>query len=121
MKNSANTNLLILDEIFDSSLDVSGTDDFMKILRAFSEDSNVFVISHKPDAMQDRFESVLVVEKKQNFSTIRYELNILIHISSCTNLTHLSGIGIATLKKQSTHTSMTTLITKSSMKILWVS
>ena len=73
MKNSANTNLLILDEIFDSSLDVSGTDDFMKILRAFSEDSNVFVISHKPDAMQDRFESVLVVEKKQNFSTIRYE------------------------------------------------
>lgn len=73
MKNSANTNLLILDEIFDSSLDVSGTDDFMKILRAFSEDSNVFVISHKPDAMQDRFESVMVVEKKQNFSTIRYE------------------------------------------------
>ena len=73
MKNSANTNLLILDEIFDSSLDVSGTADFMKILRAFSEDSNVFVISHKPDAMQDRFESVLVVEKKQNFSTIRYE------------------------------------------------
>ena len=73
MKNSANTNLLILDEIFDSSLDVSGTDDFMKILIAFSEDSNVFVISHKPDAMQDRFESVLVVEKKQNFSTIRYE------------------------------------------------
>ena len=73
MKNSANTNLLILEEIFDSSLDVSGTDDFMKILRAFSEDSNVFVISHKPDAMQDRFESVLVVEKKQNFSTIRYE------------------------------------------------
>ena len=73
MKNSTNTNLLILDEIFDSSLDISGTDDFMKILRAFSEDSNVFVISHKPDAMQDRFESVLVVEKKQNFSTIRYE------------------------------------------------
>ena len=70
MKNSANTNLLMLDEIFDSSLDSSGTDDFMKILRTFSEDTNVFVISHKPDVLQDKFERLLRVEKKQNFSTI---------------------------------------------------
>ena len=73
MKNSANTNLLILDEIFDSSLDVSGTDDFMKILRTFSEDSNVFVISHKPDIMQDKFHSIITVEKKQNFSVVSRE------------------------------------------------
>ena len=70
MKNSANTNLLMLDEIFDSSLDSSGTDDFMKILKTFSEDTNVFVISHKPDVLQDKFEKMLRVEKKQNFSTI---------------------------------------------------
>ena len=70
MKNSANTNLLMLDEIFDSSLDSSGTDDFMKILKTFSEDTNVFVISHKPDVLQDKFERLLRVEKKQNFSTI---------------------------------------------------
>ena len=70
MKNSANTNLLMLDEIFDSSLDSSGTDDFMKILKTFSEDTNVFVISHKPDVLQDKFERMLRVEKKQNFSTI---------------------------------------------------
>ena len=70
MKNSANTNLLMLDEIFDSSLDSSGTDDFMKILRTFSEDTNVFVISHKPDVLQDKFDRLLRVEKKQNFSTI---------------------------------------------------
>ena len=70
MKNSANTNLLMLDEIFDSSLDSSGTDDFMKILKTFSEDTNVFVISHKPDVLQDKFERLLRVEKKQNFSTV---------------------------------------------------
>ena len=70
MKYSANTNLLMLDEIFDSSLDSSGTDDFMKILKTFSEDTNVFVISHKPDVLQDKFERMLRVEKKQNFSTI---------------------------------------------------
>tara|TARA_R100000005_G_scaffold94729_1_gene73671 strand:- start:430 stop:2151 length:1722 start_codon:yes stop_codon:yes gene_type:complete len=70
MKNSANTNLLMLDEIFDSSLDSSGTDDFMKILRTFSEDTNVFVISHKPDVLQDKFDRLLRVEKRQNFSTI---------------------------------------------------
>ncbi len=73
MKNSANTNLLILDEIFDSSLDVSGTDDFLKILHTVADNTNTFVISHKTDALQDKFASTLVVEKKQNFSVITKE------------------------------------------------
>ena len=58
MKNSTNTNLLILDEIFDSSLDTTGTDDFLKILNTFA-DQNVFVISHKGDTMFDMFRSVI--------------------------------------------------------------
>lgn len=73
MKNSACTNLLILDEIFDSSLDLAGTDDFMKILRSFSDNTNVFVISHKPDVLQDKFNRILRVEKKQNFSVVSEE------------------------------------------------
>ena len=73
MKNSANTNLLILDEIFDSSLDVSGTDDFLKILHTVSDKTNVFVISHKTESLQDKFASTLSVEKKQNFSVITKE------------------------------------------------
>ena len=73
MKNSANTNLLILDEIFDSSLDTSGTDDFLKILHTVSDKTNVFVISHKTEALQDKFASTLVVERKQNFSVISKE------------------------------------------------
>jgi len=73
MKNSANTNLLILDEIFDSSLDTSGTDDFLKILHTVSDNTNVFVISHKTESLQDKFASTLRVEKKQNFSVISKE------------------------------------------------
>ena len=73
MKNSANTNLLILDEIFDSSLDTSGTDDFLKILHTVSDKTNVFVISHKTESLQDKFASTLRVEKKQNFSVISRE------------------------------------------------
>ena len=76
MKNSANTNLLILDEIFDSSLDIAGTYDFMKILRAFNDSTNVFIISHKTDVLQDKFERILRVEKKQNFSVINEESGI---------------------------------------------
>jgi len=76
MKNSANTNLLILDEIFDSSLDIAGTYDFMKILRAFNDSTNVFIISHKPDVLQDKFERILRVEKKQNFSVTTEESGI---------------------------------------------
>lgn len=70
MKNSACTNLLCLDEIFDSSLDNAGTDDFIKILKSFADNSNVFVISHKPDILQEKFSRVLRVEKKLNFSTV---------------------------------------------------
>ena len=76
MKNSASTNLLILDEIFDSSLDIAGTYDFMKILRAFNDSTNVFIISHKPDVLQDKFERILKVEKKQNFSVVTEESGI---------------------------------------------
>jgi len=67
MKNSTNTNLLILDEIFDSSLDGTGTDDFLKILNTF-ENQNVFVISHKGDILYDKFRSVIKFEKNNNFS-----------------------------------------------------
>ena len=76
MKNSANTNLLILDEIFDSSLDIAGTYDFMKILRSFNDSTNVFIISHKTDVLQDKFERILRVEKRQNFSVITEESGI---------------------------------------------
>ena len=69
MKNSTNTNLLILDEIFDSSLDGTGTDDFLKILNTF-HDQNVFVISHKQDMLFDKFRSVIKFEKVKNFSRI---------------------------------------------------
>jgi len=70
MKNSINTNLLILDEVFDSSLDGSGTDEFMKILNTISNDTNVFVISHKGDQLFDKFHSVLQFEKVKNYSRI---------------------------------------------------
>ena len=67
MKNSTNTNLLILDEIFDSSLDTAGTDDFLKILGTFDK-QNVFVISHKQDMLIDKFRSVIQFKKDKNFS-----------------------------------------------------
>ncbi len=69
MKNSTNTNLLILDEIFDSSLDGTGTDDFLKILNTFS-DQNVFVISHKQDMLFDKFRSIVQFKKEKNFSKV---------------------------------------------------
>ena len=69
MKNSTNTNLLILDEIFDSSLDGTGTDEFLKILNTLG-DENVFVISHKQDALADKFRSTIRFEKIKNFSHI---------------------------------------------------
>lgn len=70
MKNSVNTNLLILDEIFDSSLDVAGTDYFLTLMEQFGENQNVFVISHKGDQLFDKFRSVIRFEKKNDFSTI---------------------------------------------------
>ena len=69
MKNSANTNLLILDEIFDSSLDGTGTDEFLKILNTLG-DENVFVISHKQDALADKFRSTIKFDKVKNFSHV---------------------------------------------------
>ena len=68
LKNSTNTNLLILDEIFDSSLDASGTDEFMRILTNKLAKENVFVISHKGDTLIDKFPSILKFEKYKNFT-----------------------------------------------------
>jgi len=69
MKNSTNTNLLMLDEIFDSSLDSAGTDEFLKILNTLT-DENIFVISHKQDILVDKFRSTIKFEKIRNFSHI---------------------------------------------------
>ncbi len=69
MKNSANTNLLILDEVFDASLDANGCEEFLKLIHEL-EDANVFVISHKGDILQDKFRSTLKFEKHKNFSRI---------------------------------------------------
>ena len=68
IKNSTNTNLLILDEIFDSSLDSSGTDEFMRILQTTMIKENIFVISHKSDTLIDKFPRVLKFEKYKNFT-----------------------------------------------------
>ena len=70
MKNSVNTNLLILDEIFDSSLDVAGTDYFLHLMGTLGENTNVFVISHKGDQLFDKFRSVIKFEKRNDFSVI---------------------------------------------------
>ena len=69
MKNSTNTNLLILDEIFDSSLDMNGTDEFLKILSTLSNE-NTFLISHKSDLNVDKFDSLIRFEKVQNFTRV---------------------------------------------------
>ena len=69
MKNSVNTNLLIMDEVFDSSLDGFGTQEFIKIIRYVIQDANVFVITHK-SGLEDRFESVLRFEKVKGFSNV---------------------------------------------------
>ena len=69
MKNSTNTNLLILDEIFDSSLDGQGTDDFFKIIKGL-EKENIFIISHKGDILFDRFTNIIKFEKHQNFTQL---------------------------------------------------
>ena len=69
LKNSSSTNLLIMDEVFDSSLDTYGTDEFMKIIRYVVKDSNVFVISHKSEVF-DKFDSVIKFDKVKGFSSI---------------------------------------------------
>ena len=69
MKNSVNCNLILFDEVFDGSLDVTGTDDFLKIIRYILKDSNVFVISHK-SGIEDVFDTVYKAEKQKGFSTL---------------------------------------------------
>ena len=70
MKNSVNTNLLILDEIFDSSLDTQGTDDFFKIINKL-QNENIFIISHKGDIMFDKFTNIMKFEKYKNFTRLQ--------------------------------------------------
>ncbi len=70
MRNTSSTNLLILDEIFDSSLDASGTDLFSILIRYIITDANVFVISHKVDELTDKFEKVITFEKASGFSKV---------------------------------------------------
>ena len=68
LRNSASTNLLIMDEIFDSSLDAAGTEEFLKILETLTGESNIFIISHKGDQLFDKFNSIIRFEKHANFS-----------------------------------------------------
>jgi DNA repair exonuclease SbcCD ATPase subunit len=70
MKNSVNTNLLILDEILDGSLDANGTDEFLKIIKTLTDDTNTFIISHKQDQLLDKFDKVYRFEKVRNFSRL---------------------------------------------------
>ena len=74
MKNSVSTNLLIMDEVFDSSLDGFGTDEFMKIIRFVVRDANIFIISHKQE-LHDKFESVLEFQKIKGFSVLSNALS----------------------------------------------
>ena len=70
LKNSTNTNLLILDEVFDSSLDGVGTEEFLKLIHEMGSDTNVFVISHKGDQLFDKFRSIIKFKKVNNFSQL---------------------------------------------------
>jgi len=70
MKNSANTNLMVLDEIFDSSLDGQGTDDFFKIVNKMNKE-NIFIISHKGDILFDKFTNIIKFEKEHNFTRLQ--------------------------------------------------
>jgi DNA repair exonuclease SbcCD ATPase subunit len=70
LRNSVNTNILIMDEVFDSSLDANGTEEFLKIINNLTSDTNTFIISHKSDQMYDKFEKVIRFEKYKNFSRI---------------------------------------------------
>jgi DNA repair exonuclease SbcCD ATPase subunit len=70
VKNSANCNLLILDEVFDSSLDAVGAEEFMKLLTGLDSKTNIFVISHRADSLADKFSTIITLEKKKNFSKL---------------------------------------------------
>ena len=71
LKNSAHCNILILDEIFDSSLDSVGVDDLMGVLHDLSTNSNIFVITHKSDQLSDKFNNMIHLYKKNNFSRLK--------------------------------------------------
>jgi DNA repair exonuclease SbcCD ATPase subunit len=70
LRNSISTNLLIMDEVFDSSLDSNGTEEFMKVLNNLTFDTNTFIISHKTDQLYDKFTNVIKFEKNKNFSKV---------------------------------------------------
>ncbi len=70
LRNSASTNLLIMDEVFDSSLDTTGTDELLRIINDLTKDTNTFIISHKGDQLFDKFANVIKFEKSKNFSRI---------------------------------------------------
>ena len=70
LRNSVSTNLLIMDEVFDSSLDSNGTEEFLKILNNLTADTNTFIISHKTDQLYDKFTNVIKFEKHKNFSKV---------------------------------------------------
>jgi DNA repair exonuclease SbcCD ATPase subunit len=74
MKNSLNCNLLIFDEILDSSLDATGTESFLKILNKMKNKCSIYIISHKADALIDKFDQTLQFEKKNNFSKIKTQI-----------------------------------------------
>lgn len=71
LKNSASTNLLILDEVFDGSLDAAGTEEFLKIIAGLEQGTNIFVISHKMDQLVDKFANIIVFEKQRGFSQLQ--------------------------------------------------
>ena len=70
MRNSINTNILIMDEVFDSSLDSNSTEDFMKILNDMNENTNTIVISHKTEQLNDKFDNIIKFKKIKNFSKV---------------------------------------------------
>jgi len=70
LRNSINTNILIMDEVFDSSLDSNGTEEFLKLINDLTSDTNTFIISHKTDQLYDKFDKVIRFEKHKNFSRI---------------------------------------------------
>jgi DNA repair exonuclease SbcCD ATPase subunit len=70
LRNSINTNILIMDEVFDSSLDSNGTEEFLKLIKDLTLDTNTFIISHKTDQLYDKFDKVIKFEKYKNFSRI---------------------------------------------------
>jgi energy-coupling factor transporter ATP-binding protein EcfA2 len=70
LRNSVSTNLLIMDEIMDSSLDNAGTEEFLKIINELTVDSNVFIISHKGDQLYEKFDHTIRFQKVKNFSSM---------------------------------------------------